>query len=619
MSGNDIGEEGAIAIAKSLEVMKKGLKTLDLSNAGITPKGISSIFSAFIANKSYQTSLTELTLSNNTIGKAGGEVLCKWFSTADKFSLRKLFLSSTKLELGEVLREISHKNGVIENLVSIDISKNVLSPSSASDLAHFMTHTKALKHINLSDTKCAKQIEMILSALVSNTSIKQLHLNLSSNGLGKEEAKKMTRFMGKCSCLQTLNISDNKLGEDGVIQLLTTLLLLPKLKSVILGNNVKSKQINKLPSFLADFVSRAPNIRSLSISEKTGTEFGDKLKPLLKSLSNNCKLQKLNIKGNKIRDTGCQVLCESLRTNTTLRSLNWDSNEITVTGWQAFKNTLQFNNTLIFSSYPTHDIQKILSAKKNADSTRSKIDKLMQSIAEYIKRNNELQKNRHKPTRISRDEEGSSVGGMGSPPCSDKMKIPQRKSSQSFGESSNYLRDNTPIENSEPLDVDRPRSKTRSLALDFKHQKLKYSESSAFPENANENQQQQNINSDVLEYNKAFKISPTKEGRINSPPRTLLDKQLSWYESKNERSPSYLTRSHSNLSERISPPMMEEENNLFPFETIPAPPTGSPPQVPILALQGLPRSEEDYYFALSPPSPDSSTCSNDEDQLDDKI
>ena len=100
LSGNDIGEEGAIAIAKSLEVMKKGLKTLDLSNAGITPKGISSIFSAFIANKSYQTSLTELTLSNNTIGKAGGEVLCKWFSTADKFSLRKLFLSSTKTRAG---------------------------------------------------------------------------------------------------------------------------------------------------------------------------------------------------------------------------------------------------------------------------------------------------------------------------------------------------------------------------------------------------------------------------------------------------------------------------------------------------------------------------------------
>eukprot|EP01091_Cochliopodium_minus_P003556 TRINITY_DN13555_c0_g1_i1.p1 TRINITY_DN13555_c0_g1~~TRINITY_DN13555_c0_g1_i1.p1 ORF type:complete len:1104 (+),score=373.10 TRINITY_DN13555_c0_g1_i1:111-3422(+) len=406
-SGNNMEEEGAIALAKCLSTLKNGLKTIDFSKCNITPKGMSALIYSLSNNSSFNTSLVELTLSKNNVGTKGGEELSRWFSGSQKISLKRLFLSNTKLNLELILRQISIKGGLIEKLTHLDISQNILTPPAASDLAHFLGTIKTLKFINISQTNCGKQIEMILSSLVYNKNLNSLHFNTSKNNLGQEGAKNMTRHLGKCICLKSIDISGNQFGEYGLIQVLTTLLLLPNLMSVSVGNNVKTKEVDKLPSFLSDFVERSPNLRSISLKEKEGMGMGTKIKPFLKIIAANPKLVQLDISGNHIKDTSFQVLCDSLRVNKTLKSLYWDSNDITPTGWQLFKSCLQFNTTLDYISYPIKDINKVLSnSKKNETSLKEKIDKLMQSISEIIKKNTQLNKktNSNSNKKYSDDE-----------------------------------------------------------------------------------------------------------------------------------------------------------------------------------------------------------------------
>ncbi len=241
----------------------------------------------------------------------------------------------------------------------------LLISNGASIYEAFRTN-KSIKHLVFKNTYFNKyQIETISNELKNNPSIKHLSmvsciqniesltfiknisslvcLDISSNNLGYEGAKILTKAFEKNKVIKIINCSDNNISEAGAI-------------------------------FFSELIKNNNHILSINISKNkigyVGTIF------IAKSLSENIGLVSIDISSNQIGDRGFKVLSESLKINKSLSCIFALSNNVSTNSINIISEALISNKTIINIKLSDENRPKIKSDKI--------IDKVKQNVNELI-------------------------------------------------------------------------------------------------------------------------------------------------------------------------------------------------------------------------------------------
>lgn len=224
-----------------------------------------------------------------------------------KFNNRNDFLSFRKaLKKSHYLQELVLRNNGMESWKEENRCKFIDSIAACPSLKRLSI---TLNNLNAETVRylCQALQNRSLSGLPSLSS-----LCLSSNRMGAEGARFLAEFLSRENSIESLEVDDNEICNEGAISL-----------GNCLQNNTHLKRLT---------------LRRNSIE-------GDGLRVLARSLAH-CKLEELLLDFNAISDTGATALGEALEGNPRLRVLHLAMNNIGPSGGANLASCLFHNSTL---------------------------------------------------------------------------------------------------------------------------------------------------------------------------------------------------------------------------------------------------------------------------------
>ncbi|KAK9869878.1 hypothetical protein WA026_003600 [Henosepilachna vigintioctopunctata] len=245
---NNIGDEGIEIMAENYFHKTNSMLDLNLMSNDLTFIGLSKLYKV-----AHNLKLRTLRLNGNKLGKKGGEYVAKLIEYVPSLEM---------IELGDTDQVLSSIDSILltaqnSTLKVLDISRvipktmyNPFNPSwMAKNVGLFLEANKYLTELHME--KCemdGHDIEILMYGMINNNSLKLLNiaankigcfgleiiakwlklkpslqgLDVSSNQIGNSGARALS--FGMCySRLIFLNISYNKIGDDGMACILDTL------------------------------------------------------------------------------------------------------------------------------------------------------------------------------------------------------------------------------------------------------------------------------------------------------------------------------------------------------------------------------------------------------------
>ncbi|KAI5716788.1 hypothetical protein M8J76_012474 [Diaphorina citri] len=359
--------KGGSQLVSPISNVSQGLISLNLSHCGLTSKGVNQICHALTLNKTMDSTLTYLNLSDNSL--------------KDDVTI-----------FGALLR------GCATNLVDLNVSRNVFSTKNSSkpgkqelplSFKQFFTSALNLKSINIASCKLPLEaLKHLLLGLACNESISQVSLDLSYNNLSSHGgAHVLESCIHGVRCLACLDLTETGMDLD-LGSVLSAISKNKSLRTLVLNKNLvtlKAKHIGTVINALVDLIQDDDcSIQSLSIAD---CKLKNEMNNVLSALGTNNSLQVVDITGNFIGDVGARLLAKSLQINSSLHTLHYDRNNITLAGYSELAYGLEHNRTLKVLSYPTHDILPCM--KLNAEKCEQVLRKIQTTLSRNMLRGGE--------------------------------------------------------------------------------------------------------------------------------------------------------------------------------------------------------------------------------------
>ena len=313
LSYNHIGDQGAMAIAG---VLNHSLVELDLQSNSLNDEGAIAVAKSM---KDFPRDF-QLCLWNVNITTEGIEKVLAYRQTAQ---IQNVMLSCAwkmvDIQCPEAIEHAVHKKKLPSSTCKkFDLSLNALD-LSRSILSGWPQHSSSLCSVNLSYCEIGHdEVAFLAHALSCCNNLKIL--NLSHNNIDVRGIQAIALVLKYCK-LESLNLHNNKIGEDGTIVLA---------KALRNGTEV-------LPSELKWNSSRTSMFFLNKVNHNCQTIIG------LKWCTS---LQELDLGNNNIRDKGAVALAYGLKKCTRLQSLTLSYNNIHVHGARTLIQELSFNYTL---------------------------------------------------------------------------------------------------------------------------------------------------------------------------------------------------------------------------------------------------------------------------------
>ncbi|XP_078421476.1 NACHT, LRR and PYD domains-containing protein 3-like [Cetorhinus maximus] len=290
LSYNNLGDSRVKLLSAVLRNPGCKIQKLDLGYNDLTGSCAEDLASALSTNRS----LTDLNLDYNKLGDSGVNLL------------------------SEALRDPDCK------IQKLGLKDNNLTDSCAKDLASVISTNQSLTDLDLGANPLGDSGVKLLSVALRNLGCKIQRLGLKDNNLTDSCAKDLASVISTNQSLTDLDLSFNRLGDSGV-----------KLLSVALRTSgCKIQRLGLWGTDLTD--SCAEDLafvfnRSLTDLNLGKNKLGDSaMKQLSVALrGSDCKIQKLNLRGNRLTDSCAEDLASALSPNRSLTDLNLAENSLT--------------------------------------------------------------------------------------------------------------------------------------------------------------------------------------------------------------------------------------------------------------------------------------------------
>uniref|UniRef100_A0A8C4YUK0 Capping protein regulator and myosin 1 linker 3 n=1 Tax=Gadus morhua TaxID=8049 RepID=A0A8C4YUK0_GADMO len=387
LAHNSLDNQGVSNLIQQVCRLSKGLRLLNLSKTSLSSKGVVSLSQAICSSDEYSNSLLHLDLSKNPGLLSGEDVSKLYLFLSQPNCLVHLDLSGTDCTVDSLFGALLR--GCCADLSYLNLSKNSFSHRKVKDtlpLFHqFINSAFSLTHVSLASMKLPPDVlRSLLTGLVTNPHINELHLDLSGCELRSAGAAVIQELFPRVSSIASLDISDNGLDGD-LLSVLPALSRHPSLKHLHLGKNfnIKSRVLDEVLQKLVLLIQEEDcALQSLSLTESRLRSRGT---VLVNTLGSNTCLRKVDLSGNSMEDIGAKMLSKALQINTTLRSVTWDRNNTSATGFLDVARALEHNFTLQYMPLPLSDISQ---AYRSAP---GKTEQALTKIQRALLRNNQTQ------------------------------------------------------------------------------------------------------------------------------------------------------------------------------------------------------------------------------------
>eukprot|EP01105_Mastigella_eilhardi_P023362 TRINITY_DN5875_c0_g1_i1.p1 TRINITY_DN5875_c0_g1~~TRINITY_DN5875_c0_g1_i1.p1 ORF type:complete len:742 (-),score=201.04 TRINITY_DN5875_c0_g1_i1:107-2224(-) len=326
LSSNNLEDKGLVAVGTALEQITVPLQYLDVSNCNAGKNGTATFLESLSNSATIMASLRFFNFAGNSLHVEGSTTMCKVANTAASLCALNVADCTTNFEFLKSLKS--------QSLRSIDSSSVPLTTNKADTCRKFVT---SLKNLDSLDTVSIARCQLSVDAL-------QILVAPDS------------RIM---MSVTALNVSDNDLGDDGLIALFDSLVNHSTLTTLAINRNFvkrsrnRAKMINRLTALVES--DKCPLTQLEMEGNARGQLKGD-IVPFLFSLMSNKSLTVLNISGHALGDARTEILSRVFTVNNSLRSLTWDDNHTTLDGFKNFALALERNTTLTTLIMPALDI-----------------------------------------------------------------------------------------------------------------------------------------------------------------------------------------------------------------------------------------------------------------------
>ncbi|KAM4894616.1 protein NLRC5 [Sylvia borin] len=218
------GDDFAAALSKGLQGMGS-LKKLELTGGSITAEGMTNLVQA--ASQCLQ--LEEINLQGNRIRDPEGKRVMDLFSKME--TLKKVDLSNNHLSLNAVL-SLAKEGIVCQNVTELCARSESSSKSKVDTMIIYFSGSSGKAQRSL-DLKLDEDKEHVIPT-------RHVNLCLQDHRLSSQHAKMIVAILQSCPCLSEVDLSGNKLGDEGCSCLLESLPRIPISKQLNLSQNCLS-------------------------------------------------------------------------------------------------------------------------------------------------------------------------------------------------------------------------------------------------------------------------------------------------------------------------------------------------------------------------------------------
>ncbi|XP_048045722.1 protein NLRC5-like isoform X1 [Megalobrama amblycephala] len=349
LNNSHLLNSGVKQICEGLKNPVCELKTLKLSDCNITEEGYKALASALTSNPSH---LVELDLTGNDPGQSGVKELTDLLQDQN-CQLKLRFLSPAADEAFQYVRGIVGGNPLL--IKNLDLSKHKIGDTRMNQIAallqdkHCQLNKLQLRDCGLTEESCSA----LATVLRSNSRLEEL--DISNNNLQDSGVKKLQKALENTNCtLKKLGLSDCSITEEGYKALASALRSNPShlVELDLTGNDPGQSGVKELTDLLQDpncqlklrFLSPAADeacqyvkeivgknpllLRELNLSER---ELGDTRVNQIAALlqDKHCQLNTLILCRCSITENQCLILTSALKSNPShLRELNLRGNKL---------------------------------------------------------------------------------------------------------------------------------------------------------------------------------------------------------------------------------------------------------------------------------------------------
>lgn len=305
---NKIGSEGAKALAKNLGAVFS-LQKLDLDGNNINKDGALALIELVGFNK--------LKISPCCIGLSGTMAILRECDDLDK--IRLINEGIDKKGAAIIAEGLKHST----QLKELNLGRNLIGDSGLMILADSLEKCHLIEKLELAINGIGEDgaIALAKSLIYCSSTLKLL--DLSYNSIGDEGATAFAEFLKHCKSIRKLDLSHNKITDDGV--------------------RILASSASKHPDLYLDITENDTDIKILALEVqgitdifKFDEDITDKdVKKLAVGMHHNNHLQVIDLSSNNITDIGATELASGIKHCKSLTSLHLCSNKIGNAGSKA--------------------------------------------------------------------------------------------------------------------------------------------------------------------------------------------------------------------------------------------------------------------------------------------
>lgn len=296
---------------------------LDLCKQVVGPEGIRPLLGAM----KHSDHVKRLLLGNNIIGDGGAAAIAGFLRERRDSPLDCWYIAGNQIGpdgIAHVCAALAEDTRV----TALWLKRNPLKAAGMRPLAELLRRNRTLQVLDLVNCGLLDDgLRIVLDALSgpeANTTLR--HLYVGTNGITAASAPRIAGFLADDCRLESLFLSCNRLGDDGVAEVARGLAANRTIRRVSLASNRIGP---RGAAALADALADHPSLAYLDLGFTKATVAVGEL-------------------GNCIGDDGAREVARMLHTNTALRSLDLLHNYISQRGVNHLREAMKVNGTLVF-------------------------------------------------------------------------------------------------------------------------------------------------------------------------------------------------------------------------------------------------------------------------------